>query len=101
MIGNTLLMLVPMDQGLREAGPLRAVPARFFRMLMVLEGMRSQPEQPRHCGQGKEEESSGESPARHHARIVVHPAGRVKPRRAPPAAGSSGTTRRAGDRRPP
>lgn len=78
VLGDPLFMPVPMDQSLREAGPLRAVPWRFFGMLMVDERMRPQPEQLRHCCQGKEKENGGESLAQHHARIVIDPGERVK-----------------------
>jgi hypothetical protein len=49
MLGDTLPMLVPMDQGLRKVGPLP--------VLKVSQVMLSQPEQLRHRGSGKKEKS--------------------------------------------
>jgi hypothetical protein len=72
VVGDPLLMLVSMGQGLRVAGPLRAVPGCFLPVLMVPEGMGSHPEQLRHRGSGKKEKSGGEGSAERHARIVAH-----------------------------
>lgn len=79
VVGHPLGMLMPVDQGLREAGPLRAVPGRISRMPMIPQGMRSQPEPLRHRGNGKEEESGGERLAERHAWIVAHRSVAVKP----------------------
>lgn len=66
----SLLMVVPVDQGLRKLGRRRAVPGRTSRLLLKLEGMRSQPEPLRNPGKGKEEKRGGESLPERHAGIV-------------------------------
>lgn len=79
VVGHPLGMLMPVNQGLREAGPLRAVvPGRISRMPMIPQSMRSQPEPLRQGGSGKEEESGGERLAERHARIVTHRSVAVK-----------------------
>lgn len=66
MIGHVLAMLMPMDQGLRERGPLRVMSARIPRVLMVpivpgmLGDMRPQPEQLRYRSCGKKEKGDGD-----------------------------------------
>lgn len=92
MVGHPLLMAMPMDQGLREPGPLHAVPVRTLRVPMMPEGMRSQPQQLRHGG-GQKEKGGGEGLAKRHARIVAQGAVEVKrggetSRRLSPAMGS-------------
>ncbi len=75
MIGHVLAMLMPMDQGLRERGPLRVMPARLLRVpivLMMPGGMRSQPEQLRYRSRGKKEKAGGDLLAVRHGAIVAH-----------------------------
>jgi hypothetical protein len=72
-------MLVPVDQSLRESGPLSAVPLHISFVLVVLQGMRAQAEKLRQGGGGKEEEG-GERLTQRHARILVYPVGEVKSR---------------------
>lgn len=74
MVGHSLLMLVTMDQSLRQSGLLRTL-----RMPMMRESMRSHPDQLRERGSGQEEESGDESLAERHAGIVTHPSPEVKP----------------------
>ena len=66
VVGLPLAMLVPMDQGLREAG-------RLLPVLMVPDGMRSHGQQLWHRGNGKEEKGGGEGLAERHGAIVAHP----------------------------
>jgi len=55
------------------------VPGRIARVLMVQKRVRPQPEQLRHHGSRKQEESGGEGLAKRHSGIVAHPAIQVKP----------------------
>lgn len=66
VVRDPLPMLVAVGQGYRVAG-------RLLPMLMVPQGMGSRPEQLRHRGSGKEQESGGEGSAKRHAWIVAHP----------------------------
>ena len=75
MVSDPLGMLVPMDQGLCEASPLRDVPGGIFRVPMMRKGLGSQPEQMRRRG-GSKKEKCGELLAERHGRIVAHSASR-------------------------
>lgn len=72
MAGHSLRVLVPMDQGLREAGPLGRVPGRLLGMLVMRERVRSQPEHLRHRHGGQEDEKGGELSADLHVWILAH-----------------------------
>lgn len=80
MIGHVLAMLMPMEQGLGERGPLRVMP-RLLRVpivLMMLGSMRPQPEHLRDRCHGKKEKGDGDLLAERHGLIVAHRRRQVK-----------------------
>ena len=71
MLRDPLLMLVSMDQDLRDLGPLRVL--SVLSILRMSDGVPSQPEQLRHRKCGQEEKRDNESLPHRHAGILPQP----------------------------